>query len=116
MKGLHQASTLVARPGSPHAPFGERLLEAAAQKWDLRSNDRRVLAIKHAYEHKCRSAYFVTKRGEEAPADKDQSLVVDLLDTGKCLMAWHSQGPNVSYSENKIDLRQALRAAFQAQF
>ena len=29
-------------------------------------------------------------------------LVVDLLDLGKFLMAWHSQRPNVSYSENKI--------------
>ena len=63
---------------------------------------RRVLAIKRAYEHKYPSAYFVTKRGEEAPADRDQSLVVDLLDMGKYLMAWHSQRPNVSYSENKI--------------
>ena len=76
--------------------------QSAVRPRDLRSNDRRVLAIKRAYEQKYSSAYFVTKRGEEAPADKDQSLVVDLLDLGKCLMAWHSQRPNVSYSENKI--------------
>ena len=76
--------------------------QSAVKPRDLRSNDRRVLAIKRAYEQKYSSAYFVTKRGEEAPADKDQSLIVDLLDMGKCLMAWHSQRPNVSYSENKI--------------
>ena len=76
--------------------------QSAVRPRDLRSNDRRVLAIKRAYEQKYSSAYFVTKRGEEPPADKDQSLVVDLLDLGKCLMAWHSQRPNVSYSENKI--------------
>ena len=76
--------------------------QSAVKPRDLRSNDRRVLAIKRAYEQKYPSAYFVTKRGEEAPADKDQSLVVDLLDMGKYLIAWHSQRPNVSYSENKI--------------
>ena len=76
--------------------------QSSVKPRDLRSNDRRVLAIKRAYEQKYSSAYFVTKRGEEAPADKDLSLVVDLLELGKCLMAWHSQRPNVSYSENKV--------------
>ena len=76
--------------------------QSAVKPRDLRSNDRRVLAIKRAYEQKYPSGYFVTKRGEEAPADKEQSLVVDLLELGKYLMAWHSQRPNVSYSENKI--------------
>ena len=76
--------------------------QSAVKPRDLRSNDRRVLAIKRAYEQKYSSGYFVTKRGEEAPPDKDQSLVVDLLEIGKCLMAWHSQRPNVSYSENKV--------------
>lgn len=69
---------------------------------DLRSNDRRVLAIKRAYENTYSGAYFITKRGEEAPPDRDQLLVVDLLELGKFLMAWHSQRPNVSYSENKV--------------
>lgn len=76
--------------------------QSAVKPRDLRSNDRRVLAIKRTYEQKYSTAYFVTKRGEEAPADRDQSRVVDLLELGKCLMAWHSQRPNVSYSENKI--------------
>ena len=76
--------------------------QSAVKPRDLRSNDRRVLAIKRAYEQKYSNAYFVTKRGEEAPVDRDQSLVVDLLDLGKYMMAWHSQRPNVSYSENKI--------------
>ena len=76
--------------------------QSAVKPRDLRSNDRRVLAIKRAYEQQYPHAYFVTKRGEKAPADKDQSLVVDLIDIGKCLVAWHSQRPNVSHSENKI--------------
>jgi len=76
--------------------------QSAVKPRDLRSNDRRVLTIKRTYEQKYSRGYFVTKRGEEAPPDRDQSQVVDLLDLGKCLMAWHSQRPNVSYSENKI--------------
>ncbi len=69
---------------------------------DLRSNDRRVLSLKHSYEEKYRDGYFITKRGEEAPANKDGTLVVDLLDLGKYMIAWHSQRPNISYNENKI--------------
>ena len=76
--------------------------QSAVKPRDLRSNDRRVLSIKRAFEQKYSRAHFLTKRGEEAPADKDPSLVVDLLELGKWLMAWHSQRPNVSYSENKI--------------
>ncbi len=76
--------------------------QSAVKPRDLRSNDRRVLAIKRAYEQKYPKGYFITKRGEEAPADRDTSCVVDLLELGKYLMAWHSQRPNVSYSENKI--------------
>lgn len=76
--------------------------QSAVKPRDLRSNDRRVLAIKRSYEQQYPSGYFITKRGEKAPADRDQSIVIDLLDMGKDLMAWHSQRPNVSYSENKI--------------
>ncbi|MCY4654373.1 MAG: AIPR family protein [Dehalococcoidia bacterium] len=76
--------------------------QSAVKPRDLRSNDRRVLAIKRTYEQNYAHGYFITKRGEEAPADRDQSVVVDLLELGKCLMAWHSQRPNVSYSENKV--------------
>ena len=76
--------------------------QSAVKPRDLRSNDRRVLALKRAYESKYPSGYFITKRGEEAPANKDADQVVDLLDLGKYMIAWHSQRPNISYSENKI--------------
>jgi hypothetical protein len=69
---------------------------------DLRSNDRRVLRLKRTYEQKYATGYFVTKRGETAPADKDKALVVELSELGKCLISWHSQRPNVAYSETKI--------------
>ncbi len=46
--------------------------------------------------------YFVTKRGEESPADRDKTQVVDLSELGKQVISWHSQRPNVAYSETKI--------------
>ena len=76
--------------------------QSAVKPRDLRSNDRRVLALKRSYEQKYTQGYFITKRGEEAPANKSSDLVVDLLDLGKYMIAWHSQRPNISYSENKI--------------
>ena len=76
--------------------------QSAVKPRDLRSNDRRVLALKRAYENQYQNGYFITKRGEEAPATKEGTLVVDLLDLGKYMIAWHSQRPNISYSENKI--------------
>lgn len=69
---------------------------------DLRSNDKRVLALKKAFEQCFSQGYFITKRGEEPPAEKDKRYVIDLSDLGKYLIAWHSQRPNISYSETRI--------------
>lgn len=76
--------------------------QSAVKPRDLRSNDRRVLNLKKAYEQKYSKGYFVTKRGETPPADRDKTLVVDLSELGKHLISWHSQRPNVAYSETKI--------------
>ncbi len=76
--------------------------QSAVKPRDLRSNDRRVLNLKRAYEQKYPSGYFVTKRGEAPPADRDKTFTVDLSELGKCLISWHSQRPNVAYSETKI--------------
>lgn len=76
--------------------------QSAVKPRDLRSNDRRVLNLKKTYEQKYFTGYFVSKRGETPPADKDKSLVVDLSELGKHLISWHSQRPNVAYSETKI--------------
>jgi hypothetical protein len=69
---------------------------------DLRSNDKKVLALKRAYEQRYPNGYFVRQRGEVVNADKDKSLVVDLLALGKYMSSWHSQRPNIAYSENRI--------------
>lgn len=69
---------------------------------DLRSNDRRVLLLKRLFEQKYPLGCLLTKRGEEAPANKDKTQVLDLSDLGKYLVSWHSQRPNIAYSETKI--------------
>lgn len=69
---------------------------------DLRSNDKRVLNLKKSFEQKFPNGYLKTKRGEEPSADKDKRYVLDLSDFGKYLISWHSQRPNIAYSETKI--------------
>lgn len=69
---------------------------------DLRSNDKRVLAMKKTYEQKYSQGYLITKRGELKPANKNDEYVVDLEMLGKYLITWHSQRPNIAYSSKKI--------------
>ena len=76
--------------------------QSAVKPRDLRSNDKRVLNIMRAYEQKYSQGYFITKRGETPPAIKDKDYVIDLVDLGKYLISWHSQRPNIAYSETKI--------------
>lgn len=76
--------------------------QSAVKPRDLRSNDKRVLNLKKLYEQRYPAGYFVTKRGEVPPADKDKKSVLDMSDLGKYLISWHSQRPNIAYSEAKI--------------
>jgi hypothetical protein len=76
--------------------------QSAVKPRDLRSNDKKVLNMKRAYELKYANGYFITKRGEQPPASKDKKHVVDLVNLGKYLISWHSQRPNIAYSETKI--------------
>ncbi|MEW4461327.1 AIPR family protein [Roseibium algicola] len=76
--------------------------QSAVKARDLRSNDKRVLAIKKAYELRYPTGYFITKRGETAPADKDNRHVVELSSFAKNLVAWQTLRPNLSYGETKI--------------
>ena len=76
--------------------------QSAVKARDLRSNDKRVLAIKKAFELKYPSGYFITKRGQTAPPDKNNDLVVELSTFAKNLIAWQSLRPNLSYGESKI--------------
>jgi len=76
--------------------------QSAVKPRDLRSNDKRVLNLKRLFEQKYNQGYFITKRGEIAPPEKDKNFIIDLSDLGKYLIAWHSQRPNISYGETKI--------------
>jgi hypothetical protein len=76
--------------------------QSAVKARDLRSNDKRVLAIKKAFELKYPSGFFITKRGQNAPSEKNKDQVVELSNFAKNLIAWHSQRPNLSYGESKI--------------
>jgi hypothetical protein len=76
--------------------------QSAVKPRDLRSNDKRVLALKKQYELRYPNGYFKTKRGEQVEASKSKAEVIDLSDLGKFMIAWHSQRPNISYSETKI--------------
>lgn len=76
--------------------------QSAVKPRDLRSNHKRVLILKKQFEQKYLTGYLITKRGEEAPAIKDRNFVLDLSDFSKYLMAWHSQRPNIAYSEAKL--------------
>ncbi len=76
--------------------------QSAVKPRDLRSNDKRVLSLKKLYEQKYPRGYFITKRGEDAPGDRDESHIIDLVDLGKYMISWHSQRPNIAYSETKI--------------
>jgi len=76
--------------------------QSAVKARDLRSNDKRVLSIKKAYELKYPSGYFISKRGEPVPPSKTATHVVDLSGFAKNLVAWYSQRPTLSYGETKI--------------
>ncbi|MFM7349125.1 MAG: AIPR family protein [Erythrobacter sp.] len=76
--------------------------QSAVKARDLRSNDKRVLALKKAFELRYPTGYFITKRGENAPADRNKAEVVELSEYAKTLIAWQTLRPNLSYGETKI--------------
>lgn len=76
--------------------------QSAVKPRDLRSNDKRVISLKRAYENTYRDGCLITKRGETRPADKDEQKTVDIALLAKCLMTWQCQRPSIAYNENKL--------------
>jgi hypothetical protein len=76
--------------------------QSAVKPRDLRSNDKRVLTLKKAYENAYANGQLLTKRGEERLADRNEAATMDIALLAKCLMAWHCQRPNIAYNENKL--------------
>ena len=76
--------------------------QSAVKPRDLRSNDKHMRSIKKRYEASVQGAYFITKRGEERPGDKDVAKCVDSSDYGKMVLSWLCQRPNLAVNEKKL--------------
>jgi len=76
--------------------------QSAVKPRDLRSNDKYMRAIKKRYETGVPGAYFITKRGEERPADKDAGKCVDSADYARMAVSWQCQRPNLASNEKKL--------------
>lgn len=76
--------------------------QSAVKPRDLRSNDKVMVGLRRAFETRYPDGFFMTKRGEERPADKDAQKTIDAAVLAKMLMAWHCQRPNISYNEKKL--------------
>jgi hypothetical protein len=76
--------------------------QSAVKTRDLRSNDKVMVGLKRAFENRYPDGFFMTKRGEDRPADKNASKTIDAAVFAKMLMAWHCQRPNISYNEKKL--------------
>lgn len=76
--------------------------QTAVKPRDLRSNDKVMVGLKRAFENRYSDGFFMTKRGEERPADKDANKTIDAAILAKMMMAWHCQRPNISYNEKKL--------------
>jgi hypothetical protein len=59
-------------------------------------------AIKKRYEDGVPGAHFITKRGEERPADKDADKCVDSTDYARMAVSWQCQRPNLASNEKKL--------------
>ncbi len=76
--------------------------QSAVKPRDLRSNDKYMRGIKRRYESGVPGAYFITKRGEERPADKDAAKCVDATDYARMVVSWQCQRPNLASNEKRL--------------
>jgi hypothetical protein len=76
--------------------------QSAVKPRDLRSNDRDMRAIKARYASQVDGGYFITKRGEELPADKDPGRSIDSPDYARMVVAWQCQRPNLATNEKRL--------------
>ncbi|MGH9498954.1 MAG: AIPR family protein [Terriglobales bacterium] len=51
--------------------------QSAVKPRDLRSNDKVMVGLRRAFENRYPDGFFMTKRGEERPADKDQEKTIE---------------------------------------
>jgi hypothetical protein len=76
--------------------------QSAVKARDLRSNDKRVIAIKKSYEMRFGQGHFIAKRGGEKAALYSEKYSVDIVDLARALAAWHLRMPIISANENRL--------------
>jgi hypothetical protein len=76
--------------------------QSAVKPRDLRSNDKAMRQIKQRYESEVDHAYFITKRGEDRPSDKDPNRCIDSPDYAKMVISWLCQRPNSASNEKRL--------------
>src|SRR5262249_47707440 len=76
--------------------------QSAVKPRDLRSNDKYMRGIKKRYESGVPGAYFITKRGEERPADKEAAKCIDSPDYAKMVVSWMCQRPSLATNEKRL--------------
>jgi hypothetical protein len=91
----------------PDRAFADRISvntnsQSAVKPRDLRSNDKVMVGLKRAFEARYPNGFFMTKRGEERPANKDELQTVDAAVLARMVMAWHCQRPNISSNEKRL--------------
>lgn len=105
--GNSQGSVLFRFYEIPQYDLGEAISintnsQSAVKPRDLRSNDKYLRGIKKRYEASVPAGYFMTKRGESRPADKDQAKCIDSPDYAKMVVAWQCQRPSLATNEKKL--------------
>jgi hypothetical protein len=76
--------------------------QSAVKPRDLRSNDKHMLAAKKRYQTAVPDGWFITKRGEKPPADRDPIKCIDAPDYAKAVMSWLAQRPNLASNERRL--------------
>lgn len=76
--------------------------QSAVKPRDLRSNDKTMRQIKQRYESEIDRAYFITKRGEDRPPDKDPARCIDSPEYAKMVVSWLCQRPNLASNEKRL--------------
>lgn len=69
---------------------------------DLRSNDKAMIRVKKRYEKEVPGGFFVAKRGDPMPADKEQAKSVDAPDYARMVISWLCQRPNLASNEKRL--------------
>ncbi|WP_437688485.1 AIPR family protein [Sorangium sp. So ce176] len=106
-KGGPQGSVLFRFYEIPQHDLGDAISintnsQSAVKPRDLRSNDKYMRSIKRRYESGVSGGYFLTKRGEERPPDKDPAKCVDATEYARMVVSWQCQRPNLASNEKRL--------------